>query len=559
MTRRALALVLCAASCGGAAGGSPPGELRFANRAPVWVVDDRRDLPEPPRKPPFVKEFYHFDGRWYRRIDRWMQMRPPSRATNVNALDGVPDSTWFTNRIGQRDLTPAEVARGPNLTGSPEGHKPWRIEGSKMGGTAVGFAITDRRGVRYLLKFDERGMPEVETGADVVTQRLLWAAGYNVPEDYLVHLRREDLVVARGAAVTDALGRKRPLTEAWIDRALARVEVAPDGTIRGLASQFLPGRMLGGHGRDGVRDDDRNDRVPHQLRRELRGAHPIFAWLDHRDIKQDNTVDSWVADPEDPSIHYVVHYLVDFGKALGAMPYMNCRRNRGLAAYDLSMMGRSLITLGVWQRRAARCPTLEIRGVALDSDGFDPGSWRPNTLSYFPIYDHDRFDGFWGAAIVARFGEPQIRAAVDQARYTDPRAAERLSQVLLARRRAILRHWFARVNPVDRFEVTAGESGWTVCFDDLAVVHRIARAAGTRYRARAFDHGGRPTGWRRVAAASGSGRTCVDGLVPPRSQGGYAIVELATERPGRPLPTALVHIARTPGSGAPRIIGLRRN
>ncbi|HEU5057272.1 MAG TPA: hypothetical protein VFU21_12135, partial [Kofleriaceae bacterium] len=434
---RALALLLLAAACGGTAR-SPAGELRFHNRAPVWVVDDRRDLPAPPREAPFVKEFHHFDGRWYRRVDRWMQMRPPLRAANVNALDEVPDSTWFTNRIGRRELSPAEVATGPNLTGSPEAHKPWHIEASKEGGSAVGFVIRDRRGIRYLLKFDERGVPEVETGAGVVAQRLLWAAGYQVPEDYLVYLRREDLIVGRGAAVADALGRERPMTDAWVDRALAGVDVAADGTIRGLASQFLPGRPIGGHSREGVREDDRNDRVPHQLRRELRGAHPIFAWIDHRDIKQDNTVDTWVADPDEPSVHYVVHYLVDFGKALGTMPYTNCLRTRGMPAADLSMMARSLFTLGIWQRRAARCRPPEIRGVALESEGYDPGRWRPNTLSYFPIYDHDRFDGFWGAKIVARFTQAHIRAAVDQARFSDPRAAPRLTALLLERRRATI-------------------------------------------------------------------------------------------------------------------------
>jgi hypothetical protein len=159
---------------------------------------------------------------------------------------------------------------------------------------------------------------------------------------------------------------------------------------------------------------------------------------------------------------------------------------------------------------------------------------------------------------VARFGEAHIRAAVDQARFTDRRAAGRMTEVLLARRAAILRHWFGRVNPVDGFEVTAGPDGWTVCFDDLAIVHHLAPADRTRYQARAFDHDGRPTGWRRTGGAAASGRTCMGGLTPPRSHGGYAIVELATARPGRSVPTALVHIARA-ASGAPHVIGVRRN
>ena len=35
------------------------------------------------------------------------------RAKNVNTIDEVPDSSWFTNRIGTRALTADEVMRGP--------------------------------------------------------------------------------------------------------------------------------------------------------------------------------------------------------------------------------------------------------------------------------------------------------------------------------------------------------------------------------------------------------------------------------------------------------------
>ena len=39
--------------------------------------------------------------------------REPIRAVNANTLDEVPDSSWFTNRIGVRELPLAEIARGP--------------------------------------------------------------------------------------------------------------------------------------------------------------------------------------------------------------------------------------------------------------------------------------------------------------------------------------------------------------------------------------------------------------------------------------------------------------
>src|SRR5688500_11007085 len=38
--------------------------------------------------------------------------RSQIRAVNVNTIDEVPDSTWFTNRIGRQTMTLDEIARG---------------------------------------------------------------------------------------------------------------------------------------------------------------------------------------------------------------------------------------------------------------------------------------------------------------------------------------------------------------------------------------------------------------------------------------------------------------
>src|SRR6188474_3393899 len=35
------------------------------------------------------------------------------RAQNINTIDEVPDSSWFTNRIGTKALSVDEVVRGP--------------------------------------------------------------------------------------------------------------------------------------------------------------------------------------------------------------------------------------------------------------------------------------------------------------------------------------------------------------------------------------------------------------------------------------------------------------
>jgi hypothetical protein len=554
-----LAAALVSLAAGACGSSSPVGEMRFHNQDPVWVVNDRKNLADAPTEVPFYKALYHFDGVWHKRLDQWMQMRRRQRAVNVNSLDEVPDSTWFTNRIGVREVSVEEIEKGPNQTGSPEDHRPWVIKSSKVGGVTVGFIIVDQRGVKYVLKFDEKGLPELETGADVVLQRLLWACGFNVPEDYIVYFKREDLVRAPDAVIKDPMGGERPLTDDFIDRQLATVNIGEDGQIRGLASQFIPGKPIGGHARDGVRDDDPNDRIPHQLRRETRGMYSIFSWLDHTDMKEDNSLDTYVEDPRNPDVHYVVHYLIDFGKGLGTQGYINQRLWVGFThIVDFGQLAASTLTLGLYRRPWEGRVDPEIPGVGIfESKEYDPGRWKAYTPSYFPFHHRDRFDTFWGAKIAIRFSRAQIRAAVEQGRYSDPRAVTYLTDTLVERQRKTARYWFERVNPLDGFEVTRAGESYQLCFDDLTLKYAL-EVSPTRYQARAFDHDGRLLDWTGSASAAAGGRTCLDRLQPSSARDGYVIVEVRTERTGPALPPTLVHLAREPKSGGLRVIGLRR-
>jgi hypothetical protein len=552
----AVAAALVLAGCGAS---SAVGELRFHNQAPIRVINDRRDVPRAPEEPRYYLSLYHFDGVWHKRLDRWMAMHRVQRAVNVNSLDEVPDSTWFTNRIGVRDLTLDEIRSGPNRTGSPEDHKPWVIKSSKVGGITVGFIIVDQRGVRYVLKFDQKGIPELETGADVVLQRILWACGFNVPEDYIVKFKRDDLVLAPDAVIKDTMGNERPLTKAFIEHQLAKINLGDDGTIRGLASQFLPGKPLGGHSREGTREDDPNDTVPHQLRRETRGLYPIFSWLDQTDVKQDNTLDAYVPDPGNPKIHYVLHYLIDFGKGLGCMGYISRRHWIGFTyIVDFGQTALSAITLGLWRRpwEGRHEPDIVGAGI-LESDKYDPGHWKAFTPAYFPFHDADRFDKFWGAKILIRFTRAQLRAAVGEGRYTDPRATDHLTEQLIRRQRKTASYWFDRVNPLDRFEVERAGERSQLCFDDLSVKYALTRGP-TRYSARAFDGDGRSIDWHADEGATKDGRTCLHGLRPSPGRDGYTIIEIRTSRPGTDLPPTLVHLATDPKTRHPRVIGLRR-
>src|SRR5262249_40864461 len=93
MISRSLWIALAACS------GSPPGRAGFANVRAVTVVAARPDVPKPPKERQFWPDTYHYDGVFHRRFVRAMDVPRPRRALGVNALDQVPDSTWFTNRI----------------------------------------------------------------------------------------------------------------------------------------------------------------------------------------------------------------------------------------------------------------------------------------------------------------------------------------------------------------------------------------------------------------------------------------------------------------------------
>src|SRR6187402_1676777 len=80
------------------------------------------------------------------------------RALNVNTVDEVPDSSWFANRIGRRDMPVAEVVRGPDRTDhlSLDG---WVVTGGKGSGVQPGFRMTDPQGQLYQIEVDPVANP----------------------------------------------------------------------------------------------------------------------------------------------------------------------------------------------------------------------------------------------------------------------------------------------------------------------------------------------------------------------------------------------------------------
>jgi hypothetical protein len=198
-------------------------------------------------------------------------------------LDEVPNSTWFTNRIGLFPWAPEQAACGAGGEG-PDRSAPWTVIGAKVGGVTPGFRIRDGKGDVYLIKFDPPGYIGTTIRAGVVANRILHSIGFNVPEDHAVAFRRADLVLGEKARFRLPGGGERQLTPANLDSLLGEPHTAK-GEWFALASKFLDGIPIGPFDFRGRRRDDPNDRIHHQNRRELRSLLVFASWINHFDTK----------------------------------------------------------------------------------------------------------------------------------------------------------------------------------------------------------------------------------------------------------------------------------
>jgi hypothetical protein len=532
------------------------GPVRFHNVPIVWEVDDRAPLDTKPEERNFHRRLVVLETSIVERLDRTFAVPDRPHAKNVNALDEVPDSSWFDNRL-LRGLTPAQIRVGPTAE-SAENLRPWKVRSTKTGGKHFGLAIADSRGQEYILKFDVPGHPELKSATDVVVSRLLWALGYHVAADDVVEFERSDLILEPDAV--EKLGNNElPLTEERFEEMLADVERDGD-RFRGLVSKIIPGEPIGGYSREGVREDDPNDRVEHEHRRDLRGQFLFFAWVDHTDWKEDNRVDMWI--PNENGTGHVEHYLVDFDKSLGVMAVLAPRDEDGYVySVDAGYAFLSLASFGLWMRPWERLPLVDEwkprRGVGrFESIVFDPELWRPR-LDETAFAMRDRFDDFWAAKRMMMLSKEQIRAAVQAGRYSDPIAEQYVYDTLLARRDKIARWAFERVTPLDRFQVFDERSDFALCFDDLWLTNGYADSAQTTYRFRQYDEHGRLLSKHGAPADDGSPTACTRKLAPARGEDGYTIVAVDLMRGGLAFDPVEVHLARSP-QGTLRIIGIVR-
>ena len=417
-------------------------------------------------KPRRINEYYDFfQNLMFRPGEVAAKTGAPVPARAVNTLGEAPDSEWYTNRHYRRRMTAEELMRGPSNTEPPSTEGPWLVVSAKNEGITPGFTIVDPKGRRYLLKFDPRSNPEMASAADVITSKFLYALGYNVPENYIVRFRPDQLKVDAKTKFTDHYGKRRAMTERDMQDILGKIALDRDGSVRALASRFIPGSPVGPFRYHGTRADDPNDTVPHEHRRDLRGLKLFAAWLGHDDSKSLNTLDTLV---EENGVKFVKHYLIDFGATLGSASYgPNSPRSGSDYLFEWGPASKQFLSLGFavpkWAR--AKYPDLPAAG-AFEYELFDPATWVPEYPN--PAFSNmDDEDAFWAARQVMAFTDDEIRAVVRTGQYSDKRAEDWIVRCLIERRNKIGRAFLNRILPLDRFAVREGR----LEFEDLSATY----------------------------------------------------------------------------------------
>jgi hypothetical protein len=403
-------------------------------------------------------------------------MKPSgTRAKNINTIDEVPDSSWFTNRIGTVPVTTEQITRGPNF-GAPPDPSRWVLTREKTAGAHPGFTAKDAKGGTFFLEFDPPHFPEGATGAVEVATKIFWALGYNQVESYLTTFDPKHVEIDPKATVRRPNRERTAFTRDDMNAILETVARNKDGTYRIIAGRLIPGKILGNFLFDGTRPDDPNDVVPHEHRRELRALRVFGAWTNLTDLKAANVLDA-LTTVNGRSV--VKHYLQDVGSTFGMC---NDYYEWDLS-YEYFIQGdtsrRRLFSLGFALSPWQTVPYKEYPSIGkFEGDVFDPRTWHPQTptTAYMETRDDD---AFWAARRVAAFTDDVIRAAVHTGQFSDPAAEKYLGDVLIKRRNKITSVYLTAVNPIVAPRLDANGR---LTFENAAVAAGVATAP-VAYRA----------------------------------------------------------------------------
>jgi hypothetical protein len=388
----------------------------------------------------------------------------------------------------------------------------WLVDKGKTDGSSLGFRV-NIKGKKYLFKVDTDA-PERPSAASTIGAAAYNAVGFYTSCEQVVYFRPSLLKLKPGLKSKGNFGGEQPFDQKALDRLVALAPKIGD-KVRFQTSAWLPGQLLGPFRYVRVRSDDPNDAIPHDERRELRGGRILAAWLDHFDAREQNTLDTWIADRKDPpdsSPGHVVHYYLDTSDCLGsAWDWEQISRRLGHSyVVDWSDIGRDFVTLGIPLRPwdvAHKTPGRE-KFNYFDVDRFEPDAWKNEYAN--PAFDRmTERDAAWMARILSAFSPELVRSLAEMGRFEHPQDMEFLAGVLEGRLDKILERYLTHLSPLSSLHVEAGDE---LCGVDLAERRALRPTDAFRYAAR-IDSGA----WLLVSRGP-SGRVCT--TLPHRASDG---------------------------------------
>jgi hypothetical protein len=450
---------------------------------------------------------------------------PNVKAQNINTIDEVPDSGWFTNRIYAKPLTATEVGRGSTTSDGPAPGK-WTLIRAKSAGTAPGFTIRDDKNETWFITLDADGNPVAATAANVIASRLFWALGYYQVETHIASIRPENVVIGDKVTIPSH-GRRRAFTRSDLHDVFKRSHRNGDGSYRVVAARALPGRVIGGFRYYGTRPDDPNDVVPHEHRRELRALQVFGGWTNLVDMKAGNTLDTVVTEN---GRNVVRHYLQDVGSTFGTGALHPREGDEGHEyIYEGAPTAKRLFTLGLYIRPWQTLDYHTSPDIGhFTHEAYLPDEWKPRV----PIAALTRAradDTLWAALRVMAFTAEHIGAAVKAGQFVDPAAEKQLTDILVKRRDILAHHYTAKVNPLTKFAL---DGSGALTFENPAVRAKLSDAPKGGYTAAfaRFDN------TARTSQPVGAAVTSMDERLQapsdlPRGAGSYIKVSIAAVNP----------------------------
>lgn len=505
----------------------------FKNANPLQHAGD--NLPSPvPAKDTFNFVEYSVTSSVRYPLVEGLDFRRTPRSQDVNSYDQVPASTWWTPRLGVKNISPAELVRGPEDKGPPQ--LPITILKVKTKGNSPGFIIQDARGFKYIIKFDLSDYPALESTANFVANRLFWGFGYFVPEDHPFHFpsAHNDIILGKGVSQDD------------VDQVLIFSHVEDDGRYPSVASLFIEGEILGPIPQKGTRKNDPNDKIPNENRRSLRALKMFCAWLNNSGMRSDNSLDVYVGSAGQG---HTLHYILDFGETFGNHGLEKGRPWDGFERFfDFGDLTRNFFNFGFPLKKWEKINKPEHPSLgSFESIQFDPAQWK-SSVQFLPMEKSQPDDDYWASKIIAAIRPEHLSALFGAVNHPDSEYIKLVNNILLHRREKILNYAFSRVSPLEFVALNSTH----LILEDLG--KEILKDKDNQYRVRFLNSKSKQVA-AELALTTETEKVEISLEEARRNAQGYLILDIRVIRQGRPAPrSAQFHISDS--GNTPTLVGI---